>query len=275
MKVFNTIAVLAGLSIATTAQAGLVGHWGFDEGSNGTLATTADLSGNGHTATGFGGASYTVGRIGNGALSLDGSAAYVQVIGSAGSALDIAGSQYTVAWWARANATSSGIQAMIGNDDGADYANGVLLYYINDGSLWASQIKAGGTSNADTQTVATGYDVTNPPISIADGSQVGEWVHFAMTFDESTGFRNFYVNGIHFGAYATADKAGAGSTDVFFGRYTVNNLGYFNGDLDDIRIYDNALSQVEIQELLTAVPEPSSMALLGFGALSLLHRRRS
>jgi hypothetical protein len=45
---------------------------------------------------------------------------------------------------------------------------------------------------------------------------------------------------------------------------------YYNGLLDDLRIYNNALSQSEISAL---VPEPVTFLLLGLGAVLLRKRR--
>jgi hypothetical protein len=51
------------------------------------------------------------------------------------------------------------------------------------------------------------------------------------------------------------------------------------GQLDDVGIWDNALSASEIQNIYdngvgSYVPEPSSALLLGLGGLSLLIKRR-
>ena len=46
---------------------------------------------------------------------------------------------------------------------------------------------------------------------------------------------------------------------------------FLNGALDDVRIYDVALTQSEIQSL---VPEPSTLSLIALSTLILLTRRR-
>lgn len=60
--------------------------------------------------------------------------------------------------------------------------------------------------------------------------------------------------------------------------FGIGGVGYdaflqngFTGLLDDLRIYDNALTNTEIAAL--AVPEPASLMLLGLGGLVMLRRR--
>jgi hypothetical protein len=57
-----------------------------------------------------------------------------------------------------------------------------------------------------------------------------------------------------------------------------SSIQHFRGALDDIRIYNEALSSTQVMEL-ASVPEPSGLILLASGALALLvpilRRRRA
>jgi hypothetical protein len=58
--------------------------------------------------------------------------------------------------------------------------------------------------------------------------------------------------------------------DAAIGVQTNGNEPFFGG-IDDVRIYNHALSAAEVQAL---VPEPATVMLLGLGGLALLRRKR-
>jgi hypothetical protein len=60
-------------------------------------------------------------------------------------------------------------------------------------------------------------------------------------------------------------------TDLFFGRHGVNASTFFNGQLDEIHIFDGNLTLQQINNLRqfnALVPEPSSIVLAALGALA-------
>jgi len=78
---------------------------------------------------------------------------------------------------------------------------------------------------------------------------VNDWAHVAFVRDSNGHGIRFYVNGQFISSSTLALPASANSSDVMVGNYGFNNDPsgcQFNGDLDEIRIYDWALSDAEI-----------------------------
>jgi hypothetical protein len=74
------------------------------------------------------------------------------------------------------------------------------------------------------------------------------WSHLAMTWDGTT--QRLFVNGVQVGTRALADTL-PNSTGVL--RFGGNNVWseWFAGRLDEIRVYDRALTQAELQADMT------------------------
>ncbi|MES2996092.1 MAG: LamG domain-containing protein [Verrucomicrobiota bacterium] len=102
------------------------------------------------------------------------------------------------------------------------------------------------------------------------------WNHFAVTFNSATSSAQMFLNGVSVGTAAMTGGTtpGFGSfpaqTEAGLGGFTGGNS--MNGFVDDARLYDEVLTQSQIQALL--VPEPSAALLGSLGALALLRRRR-
>jgi hypothetical protein len=101
---------------------------------------------------------------------------------------------------------------------------------------------------------ATNTDVWSPT-GMMD-TYIGRWAHLAATFDGTTG--RLYLNGreVASGPFAFASGTGAG---IAIGNNNSaagwpNCPGSFNGDLDEARIYNRALSPAEIAYLADVTP---------------------
>jgi hypothetical protein len=78
-----------------------------------------------------------------------------------------------------------------------------------------------------------------------DVLQPGRWHHLAMTYDGSV--LRVYIDGREGGSVAIGRRRVAGGTPLDIGRRQDGYI-YFKGRIDEVRLYDRALSAKEIQE---------------------------
>jgi hypothetical protein len=206
---------------------GLVAHWAFDEGS-GTQAM--DSTGNGVNASLFGGVKWTAGKFG-GAAAFDGVNDYAQT-----AAADFGlSSETTLSLWVHPDPSSTE-QMLFGR---GDFVYPVHLYL--QGDVIRSSIRTSNGSNHLTGSATL---------------TAGQWNHVAVTYQP--GQRRIYVNGsLDVENAPTGDLILSGGTNSFMGRLPSGASGYLDGRLDDVRIYDRALSAEEVANLFAGVVSPT------------------
>src|SRR3989344_8010310 len=198
---------------------GLIGYWNFDESSG---AVASDSSGNGLTGTLQSNAAWTAGKVG-GAGQLDGSGDFVNVPHN--NALN-AGTEVTISAWINADSLAAyntivqkgvnyGLQ--LGGSNPSE-----LSFFFNNGGLIGHY-----TSGANIQT--------------------GRWYHVAATFNEATNEIKIYLDGANIYTDTQSLDMNTDTSDILIG----NSGGseYWDGALDDVRVYSRALTPVEIQQL--------------------------
>ncbi|MHC4880956.1 MAG: LamG domain-containing protein, partial [Planctomycetota bacterium] len=90
---------------------------------------------------------------------------------------------------------------------------------------------------------------TNPPL--------GEWVHVAMVYDQTTSTARIYQNGVDVGSRTVVPNTMLSANGLTIGRNTEiqgAQFYYLPGTLDDVQIFDAALTPAEIATLSTALP---------------------
>jgi hypothetical protein len=75
----------------------------------------------------------------------------------------------------------------------------------------------------------------------------GRWVHLAGTFDGRT--VRVYLDGEVCGALERPGAVGANGFPLFLGSFAPGHTAHFEGLLDEVRLYNRALSQVEVRRL--------------------------
>ncbi|MBI2439308.1 MAG: hypothetical protein HYV45_01755 [Candidatus Moranbacteria bacterium] len=208
---------------------GLIGFWSFN-GKDVSGTTAYDRSGQGNNGTLIGGTAVYPGKVGQ-ALSFD--AIDDQVSISDNASLDISG-DVTISVWLKPTASLVGYAAHpIAKLTSTSDANYVLYYF-------------GTTSGTDKQlTFYANRGGTWNTISGSHVATLGEWVHIAVSYTTASGGQ-LYVNGVATGSLTGSGALATNSADLFFGD---SSSTVFPGLMDEVRIYNRALSASEIQSL--------------------------
>ncbi len=206
--------VVAGPAWAASPTPGLVAAYAFDEGTGG-LAN--DASGNSRTGIVAGG-SWVSGRYG-GAISFDGDNDYV--------GLPALGTFYNAAFtleaWVQKSTPKNDV--------------GIVGSWAGSGPmLWIDHL-------ATRHHLTLGGGLSSYLDSGVNPSQ-GQWQHLAATFDGTTA--RYYLDGAEVASRAVAGSVGS-SNAWRIGAYGSTPGGFFDGLIDEIRIYDRALSATEVQ----------------------------
>ncbi len=245
-KLFFWVSFALVLGLATsTAVADLVAYYPLDEGSG---DTATDASGNGHNGTLNGDPRWIAGKFGQA----------LEFPGTAGSYVDLGTwnpsegtDQLTIALWVKWNGLSGQWQGLISKRNSWGPAPiGEMMWFLEanetTGILWFGRRDGGGVGSSG-QTLPE-----------------GEWQHLAITCDGTTA--TMYRDGeqLNSGSFTLGSMTDAG---LQFGSGYINGGGPFNGAVDDVRIYNNALTAEEIQDIMLGQmlqaygPKPADGAL--------------
>jgi len=101
----------------------------------------------------------------------------------------------------------------------------------------------------------------------------GQWYHVAAVFDRVADELRLYLDGSLQSTQNLAAATGFTASDkLFLGAINTQSASFnFNGLVDEVQVYERALTGTEIQSL---VPEPGTLLLLALGGLMLARRRR-
>ncbi|MBM4025475.1 MAG: hypothetical protein FJ280_08710 [Planctomycetes bacterium] len=214
-------------AFGTGELAGLVAWWKLDEQAG---RTAADSSGQGHNATVQGNPDWqpAAGRLG-GAIALGGDGDFLDV--AAGAAFDCSAG-VTVAAWIRVNAFDRPWQAIVTKGDNT--------YRIQ--------------RNNETNTLefaCTGLVIPggNPYGSLFGSTPIGrnQWHHVAGVYDGKRMY--LYVDGTLDASQEAWGAINTNDTPVQIGANTQMQDRFWNGLLDDVRIYNYGLSEAQIRRL--------------------------
>ncbi len=230
--------------IGTVPRDGLVGEWLFSDAG---VATTGDTSGNNNTGT-VNGATAAADRFGNAgkAYSFDGNDDSIDAGNNDSIKIDT--NDFTLSIWintTKHSSTSSDHKSSGSLIYKGAYASNLGYWLYIRGDEYGS---IGGKASVEIDSgecCGTNLEIDDSGIVTINN---GEWHHIIFVADRD-GTGSLYIDGNYFYSEAISDENDSlnNNINLIFGM-TPYGLG-FNGFLDDIRIYNRALSADEISAL--------------------------
>ncbi len=213
-----------------TSTGALVGWWTFDEG---TSTTAGDFSINRYTATFSGTPTWTTGKRGK-ALQFNGSSFATL---SSATQESFSGTQpFTVSAWVKTTPDSR--RAIVSS---AGFVNGGYSLAMDGGTANGASAVFFIENSPSTNAIAT---------SPASYFATSTWNHVVGTYDGSVG--RVYVNGVLGGTTSGGITIGANPNSMRIGGATQGGWNNFVGTIDDVRVYNLALSAAEVAALYRA-----------------------
>ncbi|TRU76268.1 MAG: hypothetical protein EWV55_07495, partial [Microcystis viridis Mv_BB_P_19951000_S69] len=229
----------------TSKEQGLAGYWKFDETSGNTVY---DLSGNNNNATLINGIQRTVAntnpitRPEGKALYFDGVNDYINA--GTNASLELTNT-LTIEAWINPQKQIQADGGIIVNREG-EYEVAVW----SDGTIrWAF-----ANSNPGWNWINTGYTIS-----------IDKWTHIAVSYDK--GLIKTYANGslVHiYDGTGTIGDVFASQDEVRIGYRQAANSQYFKGQIDEVRIWNVARTQAEIQANLSQKLTGNEQGLVGY-----------
>ena len=198
---------------------GLVAYYPFNGNAN-------DESGNGNNGT-VNGATLTEDRFGksNNAYSFNGTSSYIDIPSGIGVQ---APNKFSYSFWCNTSSSTTTMRMInhvftnIGNYASVEIVAGKIFLRIDTGPNVKSIATSGTYSD-------------------------GKWHHVAVIHNSDSLY--LYIDSTSAGAVAySTTVVSSGTGETYFGKYSTGQF-YYNGLLDDIRIYDYALSRTQIDSL--------------------------
>jgi YVTN family beta-propeller protein len=224
-----TIDEVSGTFSVTTAATG-------DPNSNGLISwwrgddSPFDSVGGNH-GTPAGNLSYAVGHSGQ-AFSLDGNT-YIHI--ATATPLDRMPQLTLSAWLKIRGSHGAGTHLISGRAAGTQLytdASGYLVFNIYDGASWH-------------------------PVTSKAPLPLETWVHVAGTLNAGVGESNLYINGVLDGSASISTLPVENSNPFNIGGFTGYG-SYLNGLIDEVKLYNRTLSDIEVGKMYGSVPDSFS-----------------
>lgn len=236
--------------LAGIASAELIGYWPLDEGQG---TAVLDMSGNGNDGTIVGAPTWVGGQMGK-AMSFNGSSDYVNL--GQKDAFNPTGS-FSLSFWVN-----------IGSWDG-NWGNVMISNRGESGIGWqvrknGSYGSTGNSNGLSFTTRGVGFD----DFATTDVPPTNTWMHVTCVYDNIANTKAIYINGVLDRSEVVNAGTIAPTTTLTLMGARDNGSGgvdsFFTGILDEVRMYNGALTAEDAQQLaalvVASLPTPNDGA---------------
>lgn len=212
---------------------GLVGYWKMDE----TATPSLDSSGNGNSGTWTNSPTSAAGKFGN-AISLDGIDDYISVADN--DAFSFSNNTMSASVWVKRSGNPAANEYVVLKGVGT-WEYGV---YINTSGAFGVSLWSSGGSSIVSELGSNNAVVTD-----------GNWHHIAFTIDGIS--LKLYIDGRpdDIDPVLTGTMSNTAST-LYFGDRSSQVDAEFQGQMDEVRLYNRSLSPAEVAKLASWAPGP-------------------
>ena len=202
---------------------GLISAWHFDENTG----TTAHDSVAGHNGT-ISSAGWVSGIRGK-ALQFDGTTSQIEVPGAG---FNPVGNGLSLSFWFRLNAAG------------------------DKGTFIFQNLKYAASMDAQGRIVFTVYTPAGYTLNSGTASRVldTDWHHVALTYDGTT--MKIFLDGLMRTYASKSGNLQSSTADVYIGKQ--QNINPFKGTLDEMLVYNRALTDTEILQVFGSTPDPGT-----------------
>jgi hypothetical protein len=233
LVLFIAILILwaTGINNAYAANSGLVGWWKFTDGSG---SSAADSSGSGNTGTLQNSPSWVAGHVWPYALSFNGTNNGVLVNNS--TSLNLSNSNLSIAAWIKVSSNNGTFREIVRKG-------------TNSSSTWFLFLN--GSNEISLSTTGSPAEYNNGYAYAADGL----WHHVAGVYNGTS--CTLYLDGVQKTSY-TCGVPGNDTSPLGIGYIANSNIQYFAGSMDDVHVYNMALTATQVAQLYAAPSSPQN-----------------
>jgi hypothetical protein len=236
-------AQLGSSGVRQSLNQGLVAYYPMNEAAANTCSNgtndSCDSSGNRNDAAWNNDTTTANGKFGN-ATSYDGTGDYATTSDS--DSLDTTGN-WSISGWVYNTNTDLNHAWQYLVMKGTGYGQQNIPYFVR---LGYGQLSVGNINN---------YTEDSDAVSISSLTAVNTWMHFTAVFNDEANTMSIYVNGQLQTTASTTQSSLANSAGLGIAA-TANGTDAFKGSIDELRIYNRAVSADEAKALYSNTPGP-------------------